>query len=169
MTNLELWDVIWGWFNLVLNPDAEATQIEIIPNNDDGVVPASSFLEVSFPGWVRIGNAHKSMATDQAGEFLQNIRWDEDITIEINGYYSGCHGYLQSIRNSVNLDAIETYFSENKISLRGGFDSIVELTDIVENSSRERWMTSVVIGIAEMVSDDSGYIDDVEIEDNYQR
>lgn len=159
MTYAELRDALRTW---VLANTSAAIQ-EVIFEQENGVRPAKPYISVNIINSNQIGYRDHGTKADATG--IETISYNEDISISISGFGTESYDELKSLRTSINKQYVLDSLRASGIVIRvnGGIDNVtLELSKRFET----RFVYDLTIGTATTDTDDSGYIDTVEVTPN---
>lgn len=163
MTAKELRTYLKAWITQVLITEGGETGLQIIASNPNAPVPSVPHITMSYaPNRTRIGRPSKGDITDEGTRKLVS---DYEITVEIRE--TGGEGdRLITLLESLDREDIHwAHFVNNKISVYGEGEVLP-----VPRLRDENWIQESVVelrlGIAEGVTETTGWIDTVEYTGN---
>lgn len=159
MIQTELENCLFSWVDFVMNPPGTTNPVVIIWEAENGVRPASSYLQLNITATRFVGMPEKSLVDSVTG--VQQIAYQGQGTLSIQAFEDGSCDYLHSLRESINMEASMDFATSKGLTIVGT-EEIQAIPEIVDNVVEKRWHMDVFFTFSEVVSDKVGFIEKVE-------
>ncbi|MFX0205151.1 MAG: LIC_12616 family protein [Candidatus Hodarchaeota archaeon] len=160
-TYKQLREKVRSWIISVLPEDNEITRV--IFANKNYTRPALPYISVNMTSISKVGQAYVPYDT-AAG--VRNVTYHEDFTVSIQSYGAETDVYLQTLKDSLQLEETRQYVRSLGLAIRNDND-IRNISIQIDSEIEERYLYEVFMGVAQDTQEDVGYIEDVEITENY--
>lgn len=172
MTYTELQDFLWAWPNLVLNPEGDPpvplapTQIvPIIWGNENGPRPTRSYVSLTIITDRRVGQPNESLVrltgTPPNEVGTQTLRWNKDLTLNVQTYGPRAHELIQALEESLALLVVQDMFGAAGLALRDIGD-VKDISEALDEQTEPRKTMDLVFGRAVAVTQQPGWIETVD-------
>jgi hypothetical protein len=160
MTKLEFETYIYNWAS------AQVAPILVKFASEDGPKPNDPFFDIDILNTTRTGQASRNLITDitiTEPDGIQKVRWDEDITVNIQAFGKEACAAMPTLLASLEKESVIQALSENGIVVRDYGDT-QSLAEIIDEVSEVRETTDIIFGIAQSIEDVPGWIETVDWE-----
>ena len=125
--------------------------------NENGSRPELPYLTLNVTLNSKIGTPYYPKASDTGN---QNIKYDIDYTVSINGYGKTVLNYMENLRDSFQTQTGMTWSQTEGIALRSE-DNITDITALISSEFEKRFLYEVIFGTAHEIVDNPNFVDNI--------
>lgn len=178
MTLTTLKEAIWGWVDYVINPivpvpvgDPQPAGVPIIWGWGKGPRPKEKYLSLNITSHPQLGQVYKSdvVITEVDGEDVgtQTFIYQREAFVSIQGYGAAAGDLLEALRISPDFLATSEKLDTLNICVRR-IGEVKDISEAVDEQNEQRWLLEVVIGYAQVITDEPGWMEDIEYSGEYK-
>jgi len=139
--------------------------VPIIWANESGPRPTRSYIALHILTDNHVGRTNESLVRitgappNQVG--TQTLRWNKDLTLNVQAFGPLAHQYLQTLEESLALLVVQDLFGAAGLALRDIGD-IKDIGEALDEQAEPRASMDLIIGWAVAVEQQPGWIEQVD-------
>ncbi len=158
MTYTEVENGIYDWASSII-------AVSVIFADDNGPRPSLPYITINVTTTVKVGQANKEFPIPDTG--IQKIRYNEDVSLSLNGYGVGANDQLQLLKDSLQKESVRDTLRVDGLVIRDDSTGITDISTLIDETIEKRWLFEIFMGFGQEITEDTSYIEDVDMTENY--
>lgn len=139
------------------------TSVLVIFADGNGTRPDENYISLKIMTISKIGQKDE-LSTDINGD--RKIKYDEDFTLNIEGYGIGVNDNIQELKDSLQKETVIQALVQAGIAVRNDSD-ITDISELLDETIEKRYLYEVMMGFSHEIDENVGVIENVEWTPSY--
>ena len=151
--------MLYSQFEIELyNWASSNTSVPVIFADENGTRPNENYLSLKVMNYLKIGQKDE-LKIDNNGN--RSVKYDEDVTVNIEGYGIGVQDNIQELKDSLQLDSVIQSLVSVGIAVRADSD-ITDISTLLDETIEKRYLYEIMMGFSRKLQENVGVIETVE-------
>lgn len=134
------------------------TSVLVIWADENGARPDENYITLKVMTFSKIGQKDE-LPTDNSGD--RKVKYDEDFTVNIEGYGIGVQDNIQELKDSLQLESVLQSLVQAGIAVRADSD-ITDISVLLDETIEKRYLYEIMMGFSHEIQENVGVIESVE-------
>ena len=155
MTYTEVEDAVYAWVSSIIDSNT------VIFFNEDGPRPTLPYITINLFAFTKVGYAYHQFPIPDTG--IKKIKYDEPFTVSLQGYGKNSQNLLQELKDSLQKDVVINALDSNGLAVLDENFPVNDISGLIDSTIEKRYSYDILMGFAQELSEEVGYIEDVDI------